>query len=289
MMREIAVCFDCQGQSLLGVMHEPAMPARDIIVVIVVGGPQYRVGSHRQFVLMARRFAAAGYPVLRFDYRGMGDSDGEPQGFEHVDDDIRAAIDAATNLSPGSRGVVLFGLCDAASALLMYASRGDARVLGMLLANPWVRSPAGEAKAYIRHYYGRRLLQRSFWSKVISGQASGFASLRSFLALWRRARLDGPGVDDTIRTSASFIERMADGFARMRRPILILLSERDLTAHEFEECCGTSARWAVLTRRSNVQLAPVSGADHTFSGAQSLQAAVDTSIAWLDSSVHGQV
>jgi exosortase A-associated hydrolase 1 len=289
MTSEIAVCFDCQGQCLLGVMHEPVVPARNIIVVMVVGGPQYRVGSHRQFVLMARRFAAAGYPVLRFDYRGMGDSDGEPQGFEYVDADIGAAIDAATNFSPGARGVVLFGLCDAASALLMYASRGDARVLGMLLANPWVRSPAGEAKAYIRHYYGRRLLQRSFWSKVVSGKVSGIASVKSFLTQWRRARLVKPEVDDTIRTSGSFIERMAAGFEKMRGPIKILLSERDLTAREFEARCETSARWAELTRRGNVQLTPVPDADHTFSSAQSLQAAVDTSIAWLDASVHGQV
>ena len=48
----------------------------------MVGGPQYRVGSHRQFTLMARAFAAAGYPVLRFDYRGIGDSEGESRGFE---------------------------------------------------------------------------------------------------------------------------------------------------------------------------------------------------------------
>ena len=39
-------------------------------MVIVVGGPQYRAGSHRQFTLLARHIAAAGYPVLRFDARG---------------------------------------------------------------------------------------------------------------------------------------------------------------------------------------------------------------------------
>ena len=78
----------------------------------MVGGPQYRVGSHRQFVLLARDLAADGFPVFRFDYRGMGDSEGEFRGFEHVEDDIAAAVEAFRSASPGLREIVLWGLCD---------------------------------------------------------------------------------------------------------------------------------------------------------------------------------
>ena len=74
---EFPVVFSCGGDQLVGMVH-PA--AARLGVVIVVGGPQYRVGSHRQFVLMARDLAREGYPVLRFDYRGMGDSDGAVRG-----------------------------------------------------------------------------------------------------------------------------------------------------------------------------------------------------------------
>jgi len=62
-------------------------------VLIIVGGPQYRVGSHRQFVLLARHLAAQGIPVMRFDVRGMGDSKGKPRNFGQLDDDLRAATD----------------------------------------------------------------------------------------------------------------------------------------------------------------------------------------------------
>ena len=101
---ETPVCFDCAGESLIGIVAEATRPA-PVGVVIVVGGPQYRVGSHRQFVLLARSLAAAGWSVLRFDHRGIGDSEGEPRSFEAIDADIAAAIDAMHRFLPGLRNL----------------------------------------------------------------------------------------------------------------------------------------------------------------------------------------
>ena len=87
-----ALQFECQSCTLLGILSLPATPlARGVL--IVTGGPQYRVGSHRQFALLACHLAGLGIPVLRFDYRGMGDSEGAPRTFEHIGDDVRAATD----------------------------------------------------------------------------------------------------------------------------------------------------------------------------------------------------
>lgn len=144
----------CGGERMLGILALPAVPA-DIGIVLVVGGPQTRVGSHRQFVLLSRRLAASGYAVLRFDYRGMGDSSGEQRGFEQVDEDIGAALDALQVTAPSVRRFVLWGLCDAASAALLYWRRTrDRRIAGFCLANPWVRSAATLARTQVRHYYG---------------------------------------------------------------------------------------------------------------------------------------
>src|SRR5690606_31415058 len=109
-------------------------------------------GSHRQFVLLCRHLAAHGIPAMRFDYRGMGDSTGAERGFDTVADDIRAAIDSFIKRVPSIGRVVLWGLCDAASAACLYAP-SDERVGGLVLANPWVRTAAGEAKTYLKHYY----------------------------------------------------------------------------------------------------------------------------------------
>ncbi|HBZ05431.1 MAG TPA: hydrolase 1, exosortase A system-associated, partial [Massilia sp.] len=49
----------CRGAWLYGIVSLPAAP-HPRGVLIVVGGPQYRAGSHRQFTLLARDLAAAG-------------------------------------------------------------------------------------------------------------------------------------------------------------------------------------------------------------------------------------
>ena len=68
---EQAVSFELHNNSLYGILSVPKVKPR-AAVIIVVGGPQYRVGSHRQFVLLARSLAEQGILALRFDYTGMG-------------------------------------------------------------------------------------------------------------------------------------------------------------------------------------------------------------------------
>ncbi len=43
-VKEVPFVFECQGESLVGILHQPE-EAAPIGVLVVVGGPQYRVGS----------------------------------------------------------------------------------------------------------------------------------------------------------------------------------------------------------------------------------------------------
>ena len=182
---ERAISFACGEAALVGILSLPAQAsARG--VVIVVGGPQVRTGSHRQFTLLARALAAAGTPVLRFDYRGMGDSEGAVRDFESVDEDVRAAIDRFQQEVPGLAEVVLWGLCDGAAASALYAPQ-DARVRGLVLLNPWVRTDEGAARATLKHYYRGRLLDAGLWKKLASGRFDVLAATRS-------KGVTGPGV-----------------------------------------------------------------------------------------------
>lgn len=273
-MTEHAMIFDIGGESALGIVHGGKPDAR-LGVVVVVGGPQYRVGSHRQFVLLARHLADQGIPVLRFDYRGMGDASGAQRDFEYVGSDIAAAIDAFARHNPHLREFVLWGLCDAASAALQYAWR-DPRVVGLALANPWVRTQEGLAKAYLKHYYLKRLVSRDFWVRLLGGRLNPISSLKSILGMLGKAANKAAPSQTTVSRSFTTTPgalaageplpvRMAAGWRRFGGPILVVLSGDDLTAAEFRDTVARSDAWKGLLTQSRVTLRELPDATHTFS------------------------
>jgi uncharacterized protein len=257
---EQALWLPCAGEHLFAVLHAATA---DTAVVVVVGGPQYRAGSHRQFVLLARALAAAGFPVLRFDLRGMGDSTGSFPGFERCEADIAAAIDGLVAHQPQVRRVVLWGLCDGASAALLYLQRHaqDTRVAGLCLLNPWVRSAQTLAQARVKHYYRQRLADPAFWRKLLGGGVSWRAPLD-----WLRARAAARRAPAAGGSAPmGFQQRMQRGLAGFGGPTLLVLSGRDLTAQEFEQLCAADADWQRALARPQVRQQRFAEADHTFS------------------------
>jgi uncharacterized protein len=275
---EIAATFDCEGERLVGVVSVPERAA-SLGIVVVVGGPQYRVGSHRQFVSLARRLAVAGYAVLRFDYRGMGDSTGSMRSFEDVTPDIDAAIGALRAACPAVARIALWGLCDGASAMLLRcADTRDAQVAGIALLNPWVRSESTLAKTQLKHYYGRRLFSKGLWSKLAHGGVDVAGALRSLASNARAMRMER---QRSAASSPSFQDRMLEGLRAFPGPVLVLLSGKDLTAREFTECTRDNAQWRDLLGRRGVEERAFADADHTFSSARSREAMESATLAWL--------
>lgn len=279
-MKERVLSFTCEGEPLVGILAEPApqdgTPA-DVGVLIIVGGPQYRAGSHRQFTLLARHLAAHGFATLRFDYRSMGDSGGETRDFEGVDADIRAAIDALLAARPALRRVALWGLCDAASAALLYLdSTRDPRVAGVVLLNPWARSAATLAQAHVKHYYWRRLREKAFWLKLLKGGV-GLTALRGLGVNLRLARGAGGKTSD----SRSFQDRMAAGLRGFGGPALLVLSGDDYTAREFSLHVQASPAWQGLLESRGLQREALDDADHTFSDARQSAAVEALTLNWL--------
>jgi exosortase A-associated hydrolase 1 len=203
----------------------------------------------------------------------MGDSYGEPRTFEHVHDDINAAIEHFLSVVPGLQQLVLWGLCDGASASLAHAAL-DRRVTGLVLLNPWVRTEAGIAGAYLRRYYFRRFFDPDFWSKVRRFELDVVASVASAVRLMRAALgvqstgaaagTEGATADGVDSPQPLPVRMLAD-LRRYAGRVLVILSGDDLTAEEFRRTTVKSRAWRRELAKPRVTRQQLSPANHTFS------------------------
>lgn len=261
--QETTAVFECENDRLIAIIAKPAQPA-ETGVVIIVGGPQYRAGSHRQFTLLARHLAENGIASIRFDYRGMGDSEGAFRNFEQIDPDIRAATNTLCENVPEIRKVALWGLCDAASAALYYGHT-DPRVSKLILLNPWVHTPVGAAKARIKHYYLARLMQPAFWKKLISGKVRLGESVKDVASARAPAASTNTPLMDPRHGSPGYIDRMLEGMSQFRGSISVILSGNDLTAKEYEQLLANNRGWKSAHTKKKIKQLKVEDANHTFS------------------------
>lgn len=166
--------FSCEGYNLAATLDNADGQTG---LLIVSGGNEVRSGPFGSQALIASQVADAGYPVFRFDRRGVGDSEGTNGTFTASGPDIAAALTCFRTQVPHLRRVVAFGNCDAASAL---AINGDAGFDVMVLANPWtfdlVEDESEQALApqmtpqRLRAHYLRRLTDPRAWLRLLTGQ-----------------------------------------------------------------------------------------------------------------------
>ncbi|HEX4693946.1 hydrolase 1, exosortase A system-associated [Sphingomonas sp.] len=216
-MREL-IAFPCEGETLAGTL-DGADGATGLL--IVSGGNEIRCGAHRGMALLAADLAAGGVPVLRFDRRGIGDSEGSNRGWEHSSPDIAAAAQAFRTLAPNVRRITGFGNCDAATALAMF--HRTAGIDSLVLANPWVGDegdnlPPADA---IRSLYAGRAKDPRQWLRLATGGINISKAIKGL----RKASAAPREVGNQIA------ERMAAALADT--PHRFLLANRDNTAIRF--------------------------------------------------------
>ena len=285
---EKPLVFDICGSPVLGVLHQPSDSPEVGIIMLAAGGPQYHVGCSRQLLTWARKFSDAGFAVLRFDYRGMGDSGGEFKGFEEVDGDLRAAVDQLLLQSPSIKQVVFWGGCNAASAILMYVHH-DPRVKQVIALNPWIRTQAAEAQVQVKYYYLQRLTQKSFWLKVLSGKLNPLKAAQSLLAALAKMRGAGLPVHEADSESGKarppVSERIRCGLEGFNGEVLLLLSGKSLEAQQFDATVNSTKLWKQTMKGVRLTRQELPDAGHTFATRESQDAAFDAALNWLRRSV----
>lgn len=200
-------------------------------LLIVSGGNELRSGAFSGQSLLAARIAKAGFPVFRFDRRGIGDSEGENRGFRHSAKDIRAALDAFRALAPQVDRVIGFGNCDAASALMLMGGEGFD---GLVLSNPWtIDDDAGDTDEpqhtpeAIRSRYLEKLKNPAEIARLLRGGVN----LRKLAAGLLGAAKSAP-------QASQLLQEMRAGIADFSGSVTYLVATDDRTGQLFESAWG---------------------------------------------------
>ncbi|MGB3166924.1 MAG: hydrolase 1, exosortase A system-associated [Alteraurantiacibacter sp.] len=235
--------FPCNGETLVGTLDQGE---KRIGLLIVTGGNELRAGAFGGQAQLAQRISAKGYPVFRFDRRGVGDSTGENREFRSAGLDITSALATFRSETPQVERIIGFGICDGAAALMLDSGAG---CNALVLANPWSfdeetgNSMSAEA---IRKRYAAKLSDPREWARF----AKGKVSLNKLAEGLRRAVAPAP-------PPSTLVAELRAGLAAFDGPAQILIGERDRTGSAFANVWGEDAR--IATR---------AGADHAFSAAK---------------------
>lgn len=195
MTKELAISFlNHDGQTLHGVLHLPdARVNTPIGVVLLSPGQKSRIGPWRAYVRLARRLADMGVPVLRFDFHGLGDSEGSHRhgqslvdlnGFVQTGGLSRDVI-AATEFFASQAGVTRFifaALCGGASTGLI-ASQHIPGVYGQVLVDLPVTVSSSARQRYLEQNAAEMLRLRPEESH---GVLRGYIERLGNIEAWKR-------------------------------------------------------------------------------------------------------
>jgi exosortase A-associated hydrolase 2 len=117
--------FSGAAGDLFGVLHRPLGDDRAQGFVFCHAFGEEKLWAHRVFVSYARSLTRRGYTVLRFDFSGHGDSDGDfpLTTIESREQDLEAALGCLKEAVPGMGRVGVLGLRLGASVALRVAAR----------------------------------------------------------------------------------------------------------------------------------------------------------------------
>ena len=251
--------FPCEGDMLAGSLD--AGPKKTGIL-IVSGGNEIRSGAHSGMAHLAQMLSNKGYPVFRYDRRGIGDSSGENAEFLHSGPDIVAASRYFRTCCPDIEKILAFGNCDAATALTLFAS--EAGIDRLALANPWVievdedalEKPTAPPPSAIRSRYWERLKNPQTIIDLFRGQIDFKKLLKGIKQALQKQENTGLSL------------RLRDALLNSAIPGRILLANQDTTARAFI-AAWESNDYRSVRDRDQLDMRSIDSASHSFADAAS--------------------
>ena len=226
-IEEQLVFFPCGGTNLAGILAIPSEANGGTVLIPWGSGAFPSSGRNRIRAHLARALAAQGFHTFRFDYRGVGESDGDyrkPHLAEPNTDEILAA--AAWLASEGLSHIVVVANCFGGWSSLLAAPMIPG-LEGMAVVNAPVRRDHQQVRGTWRWWASRlkkvRLgklrsaKHRAVYRKLVATKASSLIGLRS------SAKLTG---SDGSRSSKSFSQAVRY-LLDHRIPVLLMYGDGD--------------------------------------------------------------
>jgi pimeloyl-ACP methyl ester carboxylesterase len=307
MTTEIAKLRNASGHALYCMLERPAANTdRKLACVLLSPGVKMRVAPHGLYRKLAEPFLERGITVLRVDFHGLGDSEGElpevqldqlyrqVQLGRHVQD-VHAALDWLEH-EQGFERFIVGGLCGGALTGLL-AAEGEPRVAGLYtigipvcLDGPAERAPQhmtrGQLNSITRSYLGK-LSRPSAWWRIVTLQSDFGLIIRSLASKLRKRKPQAtiamqangktpPATNLNPHFPGAYLQLL-----QRKTPVFLLFSGADRLYFEYQEKFAEPWQDELRTHESLVDLAVVENANHVLGDAAWVAEARLLTAQWL--------
>lgn len=290
-VRETPVFFPAANEECFGILTEPRAASSDVTVVLLKPGRFAPMERNRMWVRLAHRLAAEGFPVLRFDYHGVGDSTGTVRMFSlsrPFVEDVDGAMQWLRAHRPG-QGVVLVGACFGTRTVL--ASAGNIPELrgALLIGLPVGDDGTGFADRMVARYsmkdYVRRGIRRQVFLRFFDPSRRRVYRRIAWRVLKGLVSRAAPGRQEQ-RESGLASDAVIDqvrGIARRRIPLMFIYGSIENQYRQFQRAMKGTLGEIVRRANGTIEVVTVDGRVSIFKTVQVQEAAIRETVAALRS------
>lgn len=246
------------NQKIFGVIHRPLKSDSSPAILMCHGLAGNKIGRYRSYVTSATELVKKGFTVLRFDFRGSGDSEGELQDMtltSAVDDTLIALNFLVQDPQVDPNRIGLFGRSFGGAVAVLAASHFKT-AKSLALWAPIFHAKDWEEKW--KHMQTLKLSQDELDEfKRVNGQMLGQVFWKELFAM------------DIAKTLANISDK----------PILHIHGEKDTVvplnhAEKYREARDRA--------KGLSQFILLPTADHDFSSAKNQKTAIDQTVSWFE-------
>jgi pimeloyl-ACP methyl ester carboxylesterase len=260
--------------ALVGVLTSPdssQYPDNRTAVILLNAGVIHRVGPHRLYVKLARTLAAFGFPVLRFDLSGIGDSSAATSTLDYqsrVIDETKQAMNYLTSKERAEK-FILIGLCSGANNSIRVAC-ADERVVGAVLIDSYFYVSTG----FSLEGYCNRIFNPRSWQRFIFGQSDVWRIINRLLG----RQIDRSNPTKQTKSTDTMIAELTALRAK-NIPLFLVYTRNNSFYHQHHRIIKKTL--ASQLYRGTVQIKYFAQSDHTFTLLSYQQLLLDAIRDWL--------